>query len=221
MPCSLNLLTQAASGDRKSTCDRMALEAIREIESKEMIEHAEKARGVRDCVPGAPRRLFAEPTCEYISTHFVTGGYASIGLFSDEGDGFLGGYSMKSETRQAAVSGLTSIWGNTPCKQTGLKVEFSTKEEESSAMKQSRFTDSQIMAILKQVENGLAVPDVCREHGISVPTFYKWRAKFGGMDASLIARMKELEAENARLKKMYIETQIKNDLLSEALGKKP
>ena len=52
-------------------------------------------------------------------------------------------------------------------------------------------------------------------------TFYKWRAKFGGMDASLISRMKELEAENARLKKMYIETQIKNDLLSEALGKKP
>ena len=116
---------------------------------------------------------------------------------------------------------LHSCNGNTPCKQTGLKVEFSTKEEESSAMKQSRFTDSQIMAILKQVENGLAVPDVCREHGISVPTFYKWRAKFGGMDASLIARMKELEAENARLKKMYIETQIKNDLLSEALGKKP
>lgn len=88
-------------------------------------------------------------------------------------------------------------------------------------MKQSRFPDSQIMAILKQAENGLAVPDVCREHGISVPTFYKWRVKFGGMDASLIARMKELEAENARLKKMYIETQIKNDLLSEALGKKP
>lgn len=88
-------------------------------------------------------------------------------------------------------------------------------------MKQSRFSDSQIMAILKQAENGLAVPDVCREHGISVPTFYKWRAKFGGMDSSLIARMKELEAENARLKKMYIETQIKNDLLSEALGKKP
>lgn len=88
-------------------------------------------------------------------------------------------------------------------------------------MKQSRFTDSQIMAILKQAENGLTVPDVCREHGISVPKFYKWRAKFGGMDASLIARMKELEAENARLKKMYIETQIKNDLLAEALGKKP
>lgn len=68
---------------------------------------------------------------------------------------------------------------------------------------------------------GLAVPDVCREHGISVPTFYEWRAKFGGMDASLIARMKELDAENTRLKKMYIETQIKNDFLSEALGKKP
>ena len=88
-------------------------------------------------------------------------------------------------------------------------------------MKQSRFSDSQIMAILKQEKNGLTVPDICREHGISMATFYKWRAKFGGMDASLIARMKELEAENARLKKMYIETQIKNDLLSEALGKKP
>lgn len=110
MPCSLNLLTQAASGDRKSTCDRMALEAIKEIERKQMIEHAARARGVRDRIPGVPRRLFAEPTYEYISTHFVTGGYASIGLFSDEGGGFLGGHSMKSETRQAAVSGLTSIW---------------------------------------------------------------------------------------------------------------
>jgi len=77
------------------------------------------------------------------------------------------------------------------------------------------------MVILKQVKNGLDVPDVCREHGISMATFYKWRARFGGMDASLTARMKEFEAENTRLKKMYIETQIKNDLLSEALGKKP
>ncbi len=87
-------------------------------------------------------------------------------------------------------------------------------------MKTSKFTDSQIMAALKRTETGIAVPDICRELGISSATFYKWRAKFGGMDASLISRMKELEAENARLKKMYIETQIKNDLLSEALGKK-
>ena len=103
----------------------------------------------------------------------------------------------------------------------GIGSRIFNHEEESSALKQSRFPDSQLMAILKQAENGLAVPDVCREHGIRVPTFYKWRAKFGGMDASLIAGMKELGAEYARLKKMYVETLIKNDLLSEAFGKKP
>ena len=69
-------------------------------------------------------------------------------------------------------------------------------------MKTSRFTDSQILAILKQAEGGLPVPELCREHGMSGATFYKWRAKFGGMDASLMKRMKELEDENRRLKKM-------------------
>ncbi|MBA5760220.1 transposase, partial [Escherichia coli] len=69
-------------------------------------------------------------------------------------------------------------------------------------MKKSKFTDSQIMDALKRVEAGLAVPDLCRELGISTATFYKWRSKYGGMDVSLIARMKELEAENARLRKM-------------------
>ena len=63
-------------------------------------------------------------------------------------------------------------------------------------MKISRFTDSQIMAILKQNEAGASVPDLCREHGISSASVYKWRAKFGGMDASLMKRMKELEYEN-------------------------
>ena len=72
-------------------------------------------------------------------------------------------------------------------------------------MKKSRFTDSQIMAILKQNESGASVPDLCREHGISSASIYKWRAKFGGMDASLMKRMKELEDENRRLKKMYAE----------------
>ncbi|WXK23694.1 transposase [Mycetohabitans endofungorum] len=72
-------------------------------------------------------------------------------------------------------------------------------------MKKSRFTDSQIIEALKRVESGLTVPDLCRELGISTATFYKWRSKFGGMDASLMARMKELEAENARLRKMYVE----------------
>ncbi len=64
-------------------------------------------------------------------------------------------------------------------------------------MKTSRFTDSQIIAILKQAEAGSPIPELCREHGISNATFYKWRAKFGGMDASLMARMKELEDEKA------------------------
>jgi putative transposase len=87
-------------------------------------------------------------------------------------------------------------------------------------MKRSKFTDSQIMDALKRVDAGLAVPDVCRELGISSATFYKWRAKYGGMDTSMMARMKELEAENARLKKMYIEEKFKAEILNEAITKK-
>ena len=87
-------------------------------------------------------------------------------------------------------------------------------------MKRSKFTDSQIMDALKRVDAGLAVPDVCRELGISSATFYKWRAKYGGMDISMMARMKELEAENARLKKMYIEEKLKAEILNEAITKK-
>lgn len=87
-------------------------------------------------------------------------------------------------------------------------------------MKKSRFTDSQILAILKQAEAGSPVPELCRELGISSATFYKWRSKFGGMDASLMARMKELEDENRRLKKLYVEAQLSTDLLKEALAKK-
>ena len=87
-------------------------------------------------------------------------------------------------------------------------------------MKTSRFTDSQIIAILKQAEGGSPVPELCREHGISNATFYKWRSKFGGMDASLMARTKELEEENRRLKKMYVEERLKADIVAEALTKK-
>jgi putative transposase len=87
-------------------------------------------------------------------------------------------------------------------------------------MKKSRFTDGQILAVLKQAEAGSPVPELCREHGISSATFYKWRSKFGGMDASLMARMKELEDENRRLKKLYVEAQLSTDLLKEALAKK-
>ena len=87
-------------------------------------------------------------------------------------------------------------------------------------MKKSRFTDTQILAILKQAENGIPVPDLCREHGMSNATFYKWRSKFGGMDASLMARMRELEQENARLKRMYADVQLRHDVLQEVLAKK-
>ena len=69
-------------------------------------------------------------------------------------------------------------------------------------MRKSRYTDSQILAILKQNEQGVSVPELCREHGMSSAQFYKWRSKFGGMDASLMKRMKELEEENRRLKRL-------------------
>ena len=87
-------------------------------------------------------------------------------------------------------------------------------------MKKSRFTDSQIIDALKRAEGGLTVPELCRELGISSATFYKWRAKFGGMDASLMARMKELEQENQRLRKMYVEEKLEAEIVSEALAKK-
>jgi len=87
-------------------------------------------------------------------------------------------------------------------------------------VKKSKFSDSQIMSILKQAEGGTPVPELCREHGMSTATFYKWRAKYGGMDASMVARLKELEEENRRLKKMYAEEKLKAEIVKEALEKK-
>ncbi len=87
-------------------------------------------------------------------------------------------------------------------------------------MKKSRYSDSQIISILKQAEVGTPVTELCREHGMSDATFYKWRAKFGGMDVSMMARMKELEEENRRLKKMYAEERLKAEILNEAITKK-
>ena len=87
-------------------------------------------------------------------------------------------------------------------------------------MKNSRFTEGQIMAVLRQAEGGMPVPDLCREHGISTASFYKWRAKYGGMDASMMSQMKALEDENRRLKRMYADLSMQADLLKEALGKK-
>ncbi len=87
-------------------------------------------------------------------------------------------------------------------------------------MKTSSISEPQILAILRQAEGGVAVPDLCREHGMGTASFYKWRAKYGGMDASMISQMKALEDENRRLKKMYAEMSMQAELLKEALGKK-
>ena len=84
-------------------------------------------------------------------------------------------------------------------------------------MRKSRYTDSQIMAIIKQNQQGVAVGELCREYGMSSAQFYKWRAKFGGMDMSMVKRLKELEAENQRLKKMYAEERLKAEIRQEAL----
>jgi len=86
-------------------------------------------------------------------------------------------------------------------------------------MKKSRFSESQIIAILKQAEAGTPVPELCREHGMSSALFYKWRSRYGGMDASMMARLKELEEENRRLKKMYAEERLKAEIVAEALQK--
>ena len=87
-------------------------------------------------------------------------------------------------------------------------------------MKNGGFSDAQIMAVLKQAEGCTPVSEVCREHGMSSASFYKWRAKFGGMDASFITEMKDMAEQNRRLKRMYAEMSMQNDLLKEALGKK-
>lgn len=86
-------------------------------------------------------------------------------------------------------------------------------------MKKSRYSDSQTLNILEQAENGVPVAQLCREHGMSSATFYKWRSKYGGMDASLMARMKELEKENRMLKRMYADEKIKAEIVAEALAK--
>ncbi len=86
-------------------------------------------------------------------------------------------------------------------------------------MKKSKFTESQIVAILKQAELGQKVNDICREHGISNATFYQWRSKYGGMAASDLKRLKELEAENARLKRMYADMALENQAVKDLLGK--
>lgn len=86
-------------------------------------------------------------------------------------------------------------------------------------MKKSRFTDSRIIGVLKQAEAGTPVPQLCRTHCISTATFYKWRSKYGGMDMPMMSRVKELEEESRRLKKMYAEVQMRAEIMKDALVK--
>jgi putative transposase len=87
-------------------------------------------------------------------------------------------------------------------------------------MKQARFTETQILKFLKEAEAGVPVADLCREHGIGKSTFYKWKAKYSGMDASALRRMKELEEENRRLKRMYAELSLDHQILKDIVEKK-
>lgn len=87
-------------------------------------------------------------------------------------------------------------------------------------MKKSRFTESQIVAILKETDAGMKVADVCRSHGISQPTFYNWKSKYGGLEVSELRRLKELENEHAKLKRMYAELAMDNHVLRELIEKK-
>jgi len=87
-------------------------------------------------------------------------------------------------------------------------------------MKTSKFSETQICNILREQEAGVKVAEICRTHGISQATFYKWRSKYGGMDASMLKRVKELEAENSRLKSMYADSQLEVTAIKAALAKK-
>jgi putative transposase len=86
-------------------------------------------------------------------------------------------------------------------------------------MKKTRFTETQIIAILKKQESGIKVSDLCRENGISDATFYNWKAKYGGMDVNELKRVKQIEQENARLKKMYAELSLVHEALKDAVAK--
>jgi putative transposase len=87
-------------------------------------------------------------------------------------------------------------------------------------MKKSRYTESQIIAVLKEVDAGRKVEEVCRQHGISSATYYNWKSKYGGMEASDVKRLKELEEENAKLKKMFADVSLENHAIKELVAKK-
>ena len=87
-------------------------------------------------------------------------------------------------------------------------------------MKKSKFTESQIVAILKEADAGMIVADVCRNHGISQPTYYNWKSRYGGLGISELKRIREIEAEHSKLKRMYADLAMENDALKELIEKK-
>lgn len=87
-------------------------------------------------------------------------------------------------------------------------------------MKKARFTETQIVGILNEAEAGMKVKDLCRKHGISDATYYNWKAKYGGMNASELKRTKELEAENAKLKRMYADLALENRAMKDLIEKR-
>ena len=87
-------------------------------------------------------------------------------------------------------------------------------------MKKSKFTDTQIIAVLREVESGMKVEEVCRNHGISSATYYKWKSKFGGMDASELKRIRQLEEENTKLKRLYADVSLENMAMKDLFSKK-
>lgn len=87
-------------------------------------------------------------------------------------------------------------------------------------MKRIKHSESGIVSILKKQEQGMKVSEICREHGISEPTFYNWKSRYGGMEANELKRLKDLEQENARLKKMFADLSLQHEALKDVLGKK-
>ena len=99
-------------------------------------------------------------------------------------------------------------------------MKFVLAQLEDQKMKRGRFSEEQIIAILKEHEAGLPVADLCRKHGVSDASIYKWKARYGGMDVSEARRLKTLEEENARLKRLLADAMLDNVALKDLLGKK-